>query len=264
VLHVLDPLLAAAAQTRHIDLVSGTRDELDIFCRDAGLDSRVVPRLHVAVGAAAEAICATASVHGADLIVAGSRGLSGLNRLMMGTTIEHVIRRSHTSVLTVPGRCPGDEVTEWGPVIAAIDDPSFPQTLAVPAAALARSLEAPLHLVHVVPQLPVLARWRAEAEELRDAGVAAAQRALATTIRRLGEIEASNVHVAYGAVADALAAEVGRHTRSMPVLMLGRAAPGHGHAPGSVASRVIARATAAVWVFLPGAESREPGAPRSS
>ena len=251
VLHVLDPLLATAAQTRHIDLMAGTRDELDTFCRDAGLDSRVVPTLHVAVGAAAEAICETASARGADLIVAGSRGLSGLNRLMMGTTIEHVIRRAHTSVLTVPGRCPGDEVTEWGPVIAAIDDPSHPETLAVPAAALARSLEAPLHFVHVVPPLPALARWRAEAEEVRDARVDTAQRMLGAAIRGLKEIEPSNVHVACGAVSDALAAEAGRHTRSLPVLLLGRAAPGHGPAPGSVASRVIARATAAVWVYLP-------------
>ena len=29
VVHVLDPLLAAAAPARHIDLLSGTRDELD-------------------------------------------------------------------------------------------------------------------------------------------------------------------------------------------------------------------------------------------
>ena len=251
VVHVLDPLLAAAAQARHIDLVSGTRDELDAFCRDAGLDDRVVPTLHVVAGAAAEAICETASAHGADLIVAGSRGLSGLNRLMMGTTIEHVIRRTHTSVLTVPGRCPAHEITTWGPVVAAIDDPSSPEALAVPAAALARSLGAPLHLVHVVPQLPALARWRAEAEELRDARVDAAQRTLSAAIRGLKAIEPSNVHVHHGAVADALAAEAGRHTRSMPVLMLGRAAPGHGTAPGSVASRVIARATAAVWVYLP-------------
>src|SRR5262245_16054196 len=80
VVHVLDPLLAAAAETRHIGLVAGTRDELDTFCRDAGLDRRVVPTLHVVVGAAADTICTTASAHGADLIVAGSRGLSGLNR----------------------------------------------------------------------------------------------------------------------------------------------------------------------------------------
>jgi hypothetical protein len=37
----------------------------------------------------------------------------------------------------------------------------------------------------------------------------------------------------------------------MPLLVLGRAAPGHGPAPGSVASRVIARATAPVLVYLP-------------
>ena len=251
VVHALDPLLAAAARTRHIDIVSGTRDELATFCRDAGLDARVVPTLHVAVGAAAEAICDAASVHGADLIVAGSHGLSGLNRLMMGTTIEHVIRRAHTSVVTVPGQRQGNQIVEWGPVIAAIEDPSKPEALAVPATALARSLETPLHLVHVVPQLPALARWRAEAEELRDARVHAAQRALTTATRGLGEIEPANLHVTYGAVADALAAEAGRHTRSLPVLMLGRAAPGHGAAPGSVASRVIARATAAVWVYLP-------------
>ena len=251
VVHVLDPLLAAAAQTRHIDLVSGTRDELDTFCRDAGLDRRVVPTLHVVVGAAAETICETALSHGADLIVAGSRGLSGLNRLMMGTTIEHVIRRSQTSVLTVPGRCPGDEITEWGPVIAALDNPASPETLALPAAALARSLEAPLHLVHVVPPLAAPARWRAEADEMRDARIEAAQRTLNAAIRGLKEIEPANVHVVSGTVGDALAAEVGRHTRSLPLLLLGRAAPGHGPAPGSVASRVIARATAAVWVYLP-------------
>ena len=258
VVHVLDPLLATAAQTRHIDLVSGTRDELRAFCRDAALDGRVVPTLHVVVGGAADAICETASALGADLIVAGSRGLSGVNRLMMGTTIEHVIRRSHASVLTVPGRCPGEEIEEWGPVIAAIDDPACPETLAQPAASLARSLEAPLHLVHVVPPLPALARWRAAADEVRESRVDAARRTLTTAIRGMKEIDPSNVHVASGMVGDALAAEVGRHTRSLPVLMLGRAAPGHGPAPGSVASRVIARATAAVWMYLPGAESREP------
>jgi len=37
------------------------------------------------------------------------------------------------------------------------------------------------------------------------------------------------------------------------VLVLGRDEPGSGHAPGSVASRVIARATAPVWVHLPDA-----------
>jgi len=41
----------------------------------------------VVIGSPAAAICETAAALGADLIVAGSRGLSGLNRLMMGTTV---------------------------------------------------------------------------------------------------------------------------------------------------------------------------------
>jgi hypothetical protein len=59
-----------------------------------------------------------------------------------------------------------------------------------------------------------------------------------------------NVHVPGGSVADALAAEAGRYPDTMPLLVLGRARPGDGHAPGSVASRVIARATALVLVYL--------------
>jgi nucleotide-binding universal stress UspA family protein len=249
VVHVLDTLLATAAQTRHLDVVSGTREELETFCRDTPL-AGVVPTLHVVVGSPADAICDAARACGADLIVMGSRGLSGVNRLLMGTTTDHVIRRAHTSVLTVPGRCPADDVEDWGPVIAAIEDPERPGPVARAAADLAKSLGALLHLVHVVPPPPALARWRAEADAVHDARTDEAQRKLAAALRGLDSVEPSNVHVAKGTVADALAAEAGRHTRSMPLLVLGRAAPGHGHAPGSVAARVIARATAPVCVYL--------------
>lgn len=249
VVHVLDPLLATAAQTRHLDLVASTRDDLETFCRDAALVA-VAPDLHVVVGAPADAICETAGALDADLIVAGSRGLSGLNRLLMGTTIEHVIRRAHVSVLAVPGRWPPDDVGDWGPVIAAIDDPAHPEPIAGGAAALARSLGAPLHIVHVVPPLAAPARWRSEADAVRQARAVDAHRTLTAALRGLDGLEPANLHVANGTVPDALAAEAGRHTGTMPVLVLGRALPGHGHAPGSVASRVIARATAAVWVLL--------------
>src|SRR5690349_19756359 len=80
VMHALDPLLAAAAQTRHLDLFTSTRDELKSFCAGAGLPDDVIPVLHVAVGEAPDAIGNAALEHGADLIVAGSRGLTGLNR----------------------------------------------------------------------------------------------------------------------------------------------------------------------------------------
>jgi hypothetical protein len=80
-------------------------------------------------------------------------------------------------------------------------------------------------------------------------------------VKRLDRVDPANVHVPNGTVADALAAEAGRHTKTLPVLVMGRAKPGHGPAPGSVASRVIARATAAVLVYL---ESRESGTARTA
>ena len=232
-MHVLDPLLAAAAQMRHIDLVSDTREELRDFCRGIPLGEVGAPGAACVSGPAAQAICDTAAALGADLIVAGSRGLSGLNRLMMGTTVEHVIRRAHISVLTVPGRCPAAGGAEWGPVIAAVEDPGHPEPIARAAADVwPTALDAPLHLVHVVPPLPALARWQAEAD------------AVHARADRRGAAHARGRHVAGwtasagqrarcgGTVADALAAEAGRHTGSMPMLVLGRAMPGHGHGAG--------------------------------
>jgi nucleotide-binding universal stress UspA family protein len=250
VIHVLDPLLATAAQMQHIDLAAGTRDELAAFCRGAAVPEDVVPVLHVAIGAAPEMICQAATAHGAELIVAGSRGLSGLNRLVMGTVVEHVIRAARVSVLTVPGRCPGEDVNEWGPVIAAVEDPEVPQDVTSGAAALAKNLGAALHVVHVVPPLSAPARWRSDADAVWQMHSDNARRTLTAALRGL-DVAADNVHIANGTVPDALAAEAGRHTRTMPLLVLGRARPGHGHAPGSVASRVIARATAPVLVYLP-------------
>jgi nucleotide-binding universal stress UspA family protein len=38
---------------------------------------------------------------GADLIVIGSRGLSGMKRLLMGSVSESVVRHAHCPVLVV-------------------------------------------------------------------------------------------------------------------------------------------------------------------
>jgi nucleotide-binding universal stress UspA family protein len=107
VMHAIEPLLAAAASTQQLDLEGDTREELRCFWKRR---HQTVPgRLSTtpsAAGAAAT-ICDVADTLDADVIVVGTRGLSGLNRLVMGTTVEHVIRRARRSVLTVPGHHPG-------------------------------------------------------------------------------------------------------------------------------------------------------------
>ena len=248
VMHAIDPLLAAAAGTRHLDLAGTTRDELTAFATPAAAGA---VQYHVTVGAAAESICRTAEALGADLIVAGTRGLTGLNRFVMGTTTEHVIRRSTRPVMTVPGHSASDDVS-YGPVIAALERPDDPGAVATAAAALAASLDAPFHVVHVVPPLTAPARWLSEADAVLQARIDDARRTLSAAMGGVGGPPPANVQVTTGPVADTLAAEVSRYQGTIALLVLGRNEPGSGHAPGSVASRVIARATAPVWVHLPG------------
>ncbi len=64
-------------------------------------DGGVAVAVDVRVGEPAEAIVASVEAHGADLVVMGSHGRTGLDRLMVGSVSERVIGRSHCPVLVV-------------------------------------------------------------------------------------------------------------------------------------------------------------------
>jgi nucleotide-binding universal stress UspA family protein len=53
-------------------------------------------------GSTAEGIIHCAKEFGADLIVIGTHNRHGLDRLLMGSVAEHVVRHSHVPVLVVP------------------------------------------------------------------------------------------------------------------------------------------------------------------
>lgn len=57
----------------------------------------------IRIGEAAPQIEAAAVEWGADLIITGSRGLSGLQRLLMGSVAHHVLLHSRSSVLVMRG-----------------------------------------------------------------------------------------------------------------------------------------------------------------
>lgn len=56
------------------------------------------------LGHDAEEILAGAAALGADLIVLGTRGRRGMEKLLLGSTAERVLRQSDIPVLTVPER----------------------------------------------------------------------------------------------------------------------------------------------------------------
>lgn len=62
---------------------------------------------HVVYGPAADAIVEAAREHGADLVVMGTRGLSGLKHVLLGSVAERTVRLAPCPVLTVPARRAG-------------------------------------------------------------------------------------------------------------------------------------------------------------
>ncbi len=79
-----------------------SRSELEAIAAAelAGLTTEVV----VSHGAAPECIVREAEGRRASLVVMGSRGLSGLEHLLLGSVAEQVLRRSPVPLLTVRGR----------------------------------------------------------------------------------------------------------------------------------------------------------------
>jgi nucleotide-binding universal stress UspA family protein len=79
-------------------------------------EQHMVVSHHVARGHADEVIVERAAEQGADLVVVGTRGLTGLKRFFLGSVAENVVRASHTNVLVARG-----EVARFGRVLVATD-----------------------------------------------------------------------------------------------------------------------------------------------
>ncbi|MBE9179199.1 universal stress protein [Oculatella sp. LEGE 06141] len=58
-------------------------------------------KVEVVTGDPADEIVRLANIHQADLIVIGSRGLTGLNRVIQGSVSSQVVADAHCSVLVV-------------------------------------------------------------------------------------------------------------------------------------------------------------------
>jgi nucleotide-binding universal stress UspA family protein len=68
-------------------------------------DFRGVPHeVKVQLGRPADEICRCAEETNADLVITSTHGHTGLAHVLIGSTAEHVVRRSHCPVLVVPQR----------------------------------------------------------------------------------------------------------------------------------------------------------------
>lgn len=85
----------------HLDYEEVARGKLTELARDAGLDAAATP-LVVRYGYAGNLVPKAAAEWRADLVVAGTRGLTGVGYALLGSVAEHILRESPCDVLVVP------------------------------------------------------------------------------------------------------------------------------------------------------------------
>jgi nucleotide-binding universal stress UspA family protein len=93
----------------------------------------------------------------ADLIVMGTHGRSGLERLMLGSVTEKVLRKARPPVLTVPSSLPDVVPAGRGPferILCAIDFSECSMAALRYASSIAEEARARLLAVHVVELAP--------------------------------------------------------------------------------------------------------------
>ena len=203
ILYVNDPLLVAAAGIALHDRTLATRNLAELRRL---VESTVPPavlkaaRMDDAVtsGTPADQIVKTAKRRRCDLIVMGTHGLTGADKLLIGSTTWGVLQRTGVPVLAIPAR-PGTQCAPVvGPlwpsqrVIAAIAMDRRAMGHARAAAAVAHWLGYALLLVHVVPafKAPLWLRERiGAADRARIADAQSRLDALAAPLRKQMEVE---------------------------------------------------------------------------
>jgi nucleotide-binding universal stress UspA family protein len=246
VLHVQDPTLTAAARTAHVNLAGESADELRRMIDSTPPAGQAAHGTFVICGSPGQVLCDIAAREQADVLVVGAHGMSEAARWLFGSTTERVIRHARMSVLVVPSgwrppRPDRQNLSGLGPVIAAVDysEPAFAAAHA--AARLARLLTTGLTVLHVVPELSVLERWKPHADCAMAQAASRASLELRRLLAPLEEIAPMNLQVVTGDIVGSIASATEPRHSSQPVLVLGRRpANDQEGAPGTVVSRALA------------------------
>jgi nucleotide-binding universal stress UspA family protein len=94
------PLEAHATPARSVSELLHDEAERGLALLARAVPSALLGGTHVAVGTPWQAICDAATEQGADLVIVGSHGFGGLDRLL-GTTAAKVVNHCPVSVLVV-------------------------------------------------------------------------------------------------------------------------------------------------------------------
>lgn len=223
-LFVVDPLLSAAVATAHDEhaLERTSHHELRRFVQRA-LTPRFAKdvQLVTVVGRPAREILASAKRSRADLIVLGTHGLSGVQKVFFGSTTDQVLRRSRIPVLAVPPRVSAPR-QGWprSMIVATIELDSRAARDMTAVACVAKAFRARLLVVHAVPEIQAPPWLDGDIRAHADARVLKVTRQLDDLCGALGENVTAECRVLTGEPAETIAALAARERADMLILPL--------------------------------------------
>jgi nucleotide-binding universal stress UspA family protein len=154
-LHVCRPMLVSVASVASVGVDGPDADMARLRAATASLVECAGAgglRIDIVVeaGDPARQILEHARRHAANLIVMGTHGATGFERLILGSVTEKVLRKAQCPVLTVPPRAHSGATSPFRQVLCAIDFSSASLEALNYAGALALQSHARLGLLHVV------------------------------------------------------------------------------------------------------------------
>jgi nucleotide-binding universal stress UspA family protein len=160
----------------HRETVEAAAEETVAAVRDDLADAGVTAETAVRVGIPHREVLDYADENGVDLVAMGTHGRTGVERYLLGSVTEKVVRLSDVPVLTVPGSDGAD--TRFSEVLVPTDGSEQAEAAVDVGADVADTYGARLHALAVVEPMSLGLDVRSEilADALGDAAQAAVER----------------------------------------------------------------------------------------
>ena len=173
VLHAIPPHASASPLLRHVLLPPRTEsldaieNEIVVFIRSV-IGRKPMPQYRIIEGHAAEAVLFAAGYESMDMIVLGTRGRGGLDRLTLGSVAERILRLASVPVLTIcPRRATKRRPSTLRRILCPVNYSAAAGRAIEVSVSLGKPFGAEVIALHVIEDKTVDRDLDAEAERLR-------------------------------------------------------------------------------------------------